>query len=108
MSALEDKFAAHVDSMRLPKPEREFRFHETRKWRFDFAWERFKIAVEIDGGVWSGGRHNTGAGMEKDMEKYNAATAAGWKVFRFSCKGVESGDAVRLTALALNKAAAER
>jgi len=40
------------------------------------------IAVEIEGGVWTGGRHTRGAGFRQDMEKYNEATAMGWRVFR--------------------------
>jgi len=58
---------------------REFRFHPTRKWRFDFASPRLRVAVEIEGR----GRHQTVAGVRSDCEKYNAATAAGWRVFRF-------------------------
>lgn len=44
----------------LPAPVAEYRFHETRKWRFDHAWPDRKLALEIDGGVWQngGGRHN--------------------------------------------------
>ena len=29
---------------------KEFRFHETRKWRFDYAFPSHKIAIEVDGG----------------------------------------------------------
>lgn len=64
------------------EPEEEFRFHPTRKWRFDFAYPEQKIAVEVEGGTWVGGRHIHPVGFEKDCEKYNAATAMGWKVFR--------------------------
>lgn len=66
----------------LPQPVEEYRFHVTRKWRFDFAWPDYKIAVEVDGGQWlaRGGRHNT----DKDREKMNAAAEMGWRVFRYS------------------------
>lgn len=69
---------------------REFRFHPVRKFRFDLAWPGL-VAAEIDGGVWSGGRHTTGSGFIKDQEKTNLAALAGWRVFRFTWKDVDSG-----------------
>ncbi|MAF80093.1 hypothetical protein CL629_03385 [bacterium] len=74
----------------MPQPTREYRFHPTRKWRFDFAWVEEKIAVEVEGGIWNSGRHSRGYGMEADMEKYNEATSLGWKVFRISGKHIAS------------------
>lgn len=66
----------------LPPCEREYRFHPTRKWRFDAAWPAQALACEVDGGQWvaRGGRHNT----DKDREKLNEAAAMGWRVVRFS------------------------
>ncbi|WP_202406091.1 hypothetical protein [Hufsiella ginkgonis] len=60
----------------------EFRFDEKRQWRFDYANEEIKLAIEQEGGVWSGGRHTRGAGYVADMEKYNAAALLGWTVIR--------------------------
>lgn len=62
----------------------EFRFHPTRKWRFDFAHEELKIAIEIEGAVWVRGRHTRGKGYLADMEKYNTAQSMGWRVFRYA------------------------
>ncbi|OGT23778.1 MAG: hypothetical protein A2W47_04320 [Gammaproteobacteria bacterium RIFCSPHIGHO2_12_38_15] len=67
----------------LPLPEAEYRFCE-RKWRFDFAWPEKKVAVECEGGLYSGGRHVRGTGFLADMEKYNKAVLLGWKVLRYS------------------------
>lgn len=78
----------------LPTPETEVRFHPTRKWRFDFAWPNQRVAAEVEGGIYVQGRHSRGPEMEKDMEKYNAATALGWKLFRFSNHMVEDGRAI--------------
>jgi len=62
----------------------EYRFHEKRRWRFDYAIPEFKIAVEIDGGLWIGGRHSRPSGIQKDMEKLNTATSIGWSILRFT------------------------
>lgn len=68
----------------LPQPEREFLFHRKRKWRFDFAWPDLLIAIEVEGGIWTGGRHVRGEGYEADCEKYNSAQMEGWMVLRFT------------------------
>lgn len=60
----------------------EYRFHDTRKWRFDYAIPSKKIAVEIEGGAWINGRHNRAKGFIADMEKYNTAAAMGWRLLR--------------------------
>lgn len=88
----EEAFALHcrVDSL---FPEREFRFCE-RKWAFDFAFPAEKLAVEIEGGVWSGGRHSRGSGFVKDMVKYNTAVLLGWRILRYSTEMVLAGDAI--------------
>lgn len=71
----------------------EYKFHPTRKWRFDFALAK-GVAVEIDGGIWIRGRHSRGAGMEADMEKMNQAALLGWRVLRFSTQMVKDGTAI--------------
>lgn len=74
--------------------------HE-RDWRFDFAWPSSRIAVEVEGGSWAGGRHTRGRGFEEDCEKYNAAAEAGWRVFRFTSDMVEDGRAREVLARVL-------
>ena len=54
----------------------------SRQWRLDFAWPDRKVAIEIEGGVWSRGRHVRPKGFIDDCEKYNAATLNGWRVYR--------------------------
>lgn len=61
----------------------ELRFDPIRRWRFDFAIPSHKVAIEIDGGVWTGGHHTRGQGFLDDCEKLNAAACAGWRVLRF-------------------------
>ena len=62
----------------------EHKFHDTRKWRIDFAIIDLKIGIEIEGGVWSCGAHTRGKGFIEDMEKYNAAATLGWVLLRFT------------------------
>ena len=85
-SHLETQFLLLYKSLykNVPKPVREYRFDDTRRFRFDFAWIKEKVAVEIQGGVWGRGGHSTGVGLNRDCDKSNLATANGWKVFKFT------------------------
>lgn len=64
----------------LPEPVFEHRFHSERRWRFDVAWPRLRVAVECQGGIWTGGRHVRGSGLVKEHEKLNFAAMGGWRV----------------------------
>ena len=81
-------------SLNFPEPVFEHRFHPKRRWRFDLAWPDLMLAVEIDGGTWTGGRHVSPVGYAKDCEKLNAAVVAGWRVLRFTPQMIENGQAV--------------
>lgn len=65
LSMGEEAFALHCHAEGL-HTEREYVFHPKRKWRFDFAWPHIKLAVEVEGGVHAGGRHNRGSGFVAD------------------------------------------
>lgn len=82
-----------IAGLGLPRPVAEYRFHPERKWRFDWCWPDVKppLAVEIDGGLYVGGRHSTGAGRERDLEKLNAALCLGWRVLVVSPRMVKDG-----------------
>lgn len=78
---------------------KEYQFYPTRRWRFDFAiWRKMgkppKIGIEIDGGGWINGRHNTGSGSAKDREKFNYAAKERWLVLKFEPKEVLDGRAI--------------
>jgi very-short-patch-repair endonuclease len=49
----------------------------------------------------AGGGHSRGAGMEKDMAKYNTLSLLGWRLLRFSVGMVEDGSAVALISQAV-------
>lgn len=74
--------------------EQEYKFHPKRKWRADFYITGTKILIEVEGGIWSNGRHTRGKGYIADMEKYNSATELGYSVFRYSTDQVKSGKAI--------------
>lgn len=63
----------------LPLPTAEYQFHPTRKWRFDYYLERdtTKVALELEGGIYTRGRHTRPSGFLGDMDKYNAAAEMG-------------------------------
>lgn len=64
-------------------------------WRFDFALPEALIAIEVEGGVHTGGRHTRGKGFIQDCEKYNAATILGWRVIRVTGEHIKSGQALK-------------
>ncbi|MCK4107901.1 DUF559 domain-containing protein [Acinetobacter radioresistens] len=90
----EAKLASDLKALRISF-EQEYKFHPKRHWKADFHMTGTKILVEIEGGIWTGGRHTRGKGFIQDMEKYNAATVLGYQVLRFSTEQVKSGLAVR-------------
>ncbi len=106
----------------LPKPVKEHRFHPTRKWRFDFAWPKRMIAVEVEGGIFGqvvtchscgtqvlertknggfvkvrrGGRHTIGKSYEADCLKYSEAAVLGWRLVRVTSNQIKDGTAIGL------------
>lgn len=85
----EDIFAQAWESARGVPPVRQYRFHDTRKWTFDFAWPAQKLALEIEGfgaGGFGGGHHNV-PGALKDAEKFAEAVIMGWRVLRVPARG---------------------
>jgi very-short-patch-repair endonuclease len=79
----------------------EHRFAPPRRWRADFIIEWADdylldrpLLIEVDGGSWVAGRHNRGAGFEKDLEKLNAAAELGYRVLRYTPRMIEDGSAI--------------
>ena len=94
-SELEELLAFQMRAAGLPEPEREYRFHEKRRYRADFAWPDHRLLVEVEGGIWRGkGGHNTGRGILRDIEKGNLAASNKWLLLRFAPEHINSGDAL--------------
>jgi len=75
-------------------PSREHRFCE-RKWRWDYAWPDAMLALDIQGGVWTAGRHTRGEGYSGDCEKQAEAVLRGWRVLRCTPGQIADGQALR-------------
>lgn len=103
MSRLEEKMSFHIRAAGLQEPAREFKFHPTRKWRFDFCWPDLKLALEVDGGTWGKSRHTTGAGFEKDCEKKNEAIILGWRVMTVTSSMINDGRALEFIERAIKE-----
>lgn len=84
-------FLLQLRARKLDAPTRELVFHAERKWRFDFAWPDRKVALEVEGGAWVGGRHTRGAGFKEDCVKYGEAFRLGWTVLRVMPEHITSG-----------------
>ncbi len=80
----------------FPGISREYKFHPTRKWRFDYCWKDKMIALECEGGTWTNGRHTRGKGYRNDCIKYSEAAILGWKVIRATTDMIKDGTAVEL------------
>lgn len=113
----------------LPLPLREHEFAKIigRRWRFDFAFHEYQLAVEIEGIVVtraivgatatkavigkkfvdvhtggqerlvSMGRHAHADGFREDCRKYATAAELGWTVIRFDPKLVKTKEAIERT-----------
>ncbi len=62
----------------------EYKFLHDRRFRIDVAIVKDKIAIEFEGGIYSGGAHTRGKGYAKDCKKYNLLMMHGWKLLRYS------------------------
>jgi len=116
-----------IKLLRLPDPyckfnsKGEYKFHKRRKWRFDYAWPEYKIAIEYEGIVTEkpdinlvialaktqkygaiksilerNTRHTSLTGYTKDCEKYTYANFLGWKLIRITAIMLSNGEAFDL------------
>lgn len=93
-SELESRLAIQILGARLPAPTEQHRFHPTGRWRFDLAWPEQMLAVEIQGGIYIGGRHSRANGYNGDCEKHNEAVLLGWRLLLVTTDHVSSGQAL--------------
>jgi hypothetical protein len=96
-------FSALCSEMDIPTPVCEMRFAEPRRWRFDYAWPHLKVALEVEGGIWTNGRHTRGKGFLGDLEKYNTAALMGWVVLRVEPKKLVTTETATMIQLMLER-----
>jgi hypothetical protein len=97
-------FQAAAMAHGLPMPEPEVRFAPPRKWRFDWLWKEHSIAIEIQGGLFTGGRHVRGKALLAEYEKINEAQIMGYKVLLVTPEQVNSGEAFALVKRCMEEA----
>jgi hypothetical protein len=85
----------------LPLGVGQHRFVPGRMYRFDRCWPGQMVAVEVQGGIWTGGRHARGSGIAAECVKLSIAAALGWRVLPVTVEMIESGQAVELIRQAL-------
>lgn len=82
-----EKNLEDLTSGRKAKLVKELKFFNSRKWRFDYAFvedDKIILAIEIEGGLYSEGRHRSSTGFLNDIEKYNKATELGIPLLRYT------------------------
>jgi very-short-patch-repair endonuclease len=89
-SGLERTFRDAIAGRRLPKARRQFRIG---RYEVDFAYPKYKVAVEIDH-VWT---HGSAAALRADLERQNEIVMAGYLLLRFTEERIKgNGDQVAL------------
>lgn len=91
----------HMTFMRLldvnfiHRPVHEFLF-SSRRFRFDYVWESNKLALEIEGGVFTKQAHGSVTGILRDMTKYSLAASLGWRVIRVLPSKLNTSETIKL------------
>ncbi len=79
--------------------KKEYKFHNTRRWRIDYAGFSKSTgcklcAVEYEGGAWSKGRHTRPKGFINDCDKYNELSILGWTLLRYTSEHLKDPDII--------------
>lgn len=89
----------------LPVFTRQFLFVPGRRFAADFAQEKFRLLIEVQGGIWrrGGGAHSHPSNIQRDVEKHQLAVLSGWHLFPVTTDEVKNGQALKLIELALQQ-----
>lgn len=94
-----DPFQVLCAASGLPVPETEYEFAHTNH-RADYAWP-CTLILEVEGGVWTGGRHTRPSGFVGDLRKYNLAACYGYRLVRVVPDDLLTADTIDLVRRAL-------
>lgn len=67
----------------------------SRRFRVDFYCPRFKLIIEIQGGIHKNGRHTKAAGYMNDCYKCRLAQLNGFKWFPYTYEQLQDGDLIK-------------
>ncbi len=96
-------FFALLKLHKIPTPTTELAFAAPlRKWRFDYCWIPERVGLEVDGSIWTAGRHTRGSGWLKDSEKLNTAATMGFRMLRCTPQQLHSLDLLDVIRKTLN------
>lgn len=84
---------------------REFKFAPRRKWRADFLMLECNspCLVEVNGGIWTNGRHTRGAALQDEYRKISEAGILGYRILIVTPQDVKDGSALALIKRALGR-----
>lgn len=97
----ENLFGLQLAQFRLPIFKHHYRFPQSlhpdnkrKVWIADYACVEFKLMVEIDGGIWSGGAHGHPVDITRNMMKQNDAALLGYQTLRFATRWIKNKHAI--------------
>jgi hypothetical protein len=85
----------------LPAPEAERPVVDGRRYRWDYCWPVARLAVDVQGGVWTRGHHLRGRGYVSDCEKLALGVLCGWRVLWVPTDWIRNGKALQVIRQAL-------
>ena len=80
-----------VREYKIEKPKRLWKSRKS-SWKVDFLSTKLKIAIEIQGGTFSGGGHSRGAYQHSDFDKANYLQNLGYKIYFLDTLHIREND----------------
>ena len=91
---VEDLLESQMQEAGLVGFVREYQAIEGRRFKWDFAFVKDRLLVEVQGAVWVKGGHSTGVGITRDCEKFSIAAVNKWFTIPVPTDHVKTGKAL--------------